>query len=241
MIDKIYILNLPAEQERLKYCRDRLLDRNVPKSRIAVWAGKSGSPYGKSRELCEAAADDGFEFFQKVLNAGIHNECYIGYLSQAWNYMRFWRHLIEVQETAILIHDDAMFLRSWRSLCDLFRKLPDDLLMLVLPHSIEEDMKDATGMLLKNLRGNSCQDHAVLYTPAGAEYILERTLARAEFLQLGWIGNLLWTDPVLSVADGVYTLVVKPPIVRGIIELAYASSLHDRSGKVIRSIESTRD
>lgn len=105
----IYILNLPRDTYRYNLCYKNLCAKGVPIQRIHTWVANDDRDYEKTRQVCEAAIADGFLKYQSFLDRGEHDQWNIAIFAQSWNYCRFFRHLIDEQKTALLIHDDVGF------------------------------------------------------------------------------------------------------------------------------------
>lgn len=217
MIDNIYMLNVPEETERLRICTDELHRCGVPTEKIKVWEAKSHKPFAKSRDLCEAAAADGFAFFQIALEIGLHNNCFIGYLAQAWNYFSFMRYIVETNETSILLHDDSYFACAYKDLVKACSELPnqDKFHLASLSVTSGENYELPQWLHSKScweqgLREIDSVDWGVLYSPKGAAFFLERSVSLVEHMFGNWSWAIFWRDITLITHPHIYSLTVAP-------------------------------
>lgn len=252
MLDKVYILNIPNEQHRLKYCRQYLLDQDVPEACIEVFEASTPGKFKSAESFCKKAADEGFAYFQKMLEEQTYQDASIGYLAQGKSYLRFWKHLQDTGETALLLHDDTRLLCKWKDLQHALAKLEEPLSVLVLPASLDLDTWDATSPFVHGLPMGSPHDFAIIYTPAGAEMLINNVINPSS--GMGWMGASMWNVMKIH-SKGVWTLVINPSpdnldnMVKikknvmpgtpawleygccwGIPELSYDSSLHNPDG-----------
>ena len=195
----VYILNLEVEQKRRYMCEGALFAMNAPFKRVKRWIAKDDFEYEKSSDLLRDAINDGFPGFQKCLNNKQQNREGIAIYAQAWNYCRFWRHLVEKNETALLIQDDRKLRRPYPRMLEIFKELigfdPDfeflslwckqEVVHKAFPgrlpfRLISEDSPVAQGIY----ENGACAGHIV--TPKGAEVLLDlipgHSPARVEFV-----------------------------------------------------------
>ena len=119
----IYILNIRSNQKRRYLCEGALFAKETPFERIKHWWAIDDGNYMRTRELCDKAIEDGFPQFQEYLDKGQHNEYGIGMFAQTWNYCRFWRHLIENDEIAVLTQDDRLLGCTYPRLMELYAEI----------------------------------------------------------------------------------------------------------------------
>lgn len=119
----VYILNLEVEQKRRYMCEGALFAMNTPFKRVKRWIAKDDWKYEKSSEVIHAAIRDGFSSFQSYLDNGQQNKDGIAIYTQTWNYCRFWRSLIENNETALLIQDDRRLRASYPRMLEIYKEL----------------------------------------------------------------------------------------------------------------------
>ena len=119
----IYILNIQSQQKRRYLCEGALFAMQTPFKHVKHWWATDDDNFLTTREMCEVAIDDGFHAFQEYLDKGQHNEDGIAVFTQLWNYCRFWRHLIENNETAILIQDDRRMACTYPRLLEIYREI----------------------------------------------------------------------------------------------------------------------
>lgn len=172
MIDKIYILNAADQTERLGHCYRMLKNRKIPDEKIAVWTAKTCQPYKKTRDLCEAAAAEGYKFFEKLLQTKEYNTCNITNLAQTWSHCAFLQHITVSGETAILLYDDQKINCTLSDLENALDVLPDknklDIASLSCDLCYSCQLIEDTCWIES---GRACLDSALLYTPKGAENI----------------------------------------------------------------------
>lgn len=119
----IYILNLEVETKRRYLCEGALLAMDTHFKRIKRWVANDDFEYERSSEVIRAAIEDGFPTFQSYLAKGQQNEGNIACYAQIWNYCRFWRHLVENNETALLIQDDRRFRRPYLRMIEIYKEV----------------------------------------------------------------------------------------------------------------------
>ena len=119
----VYILNLEVEQKRRYMCEGALFAMNAPFKRVKRWIAKDDFEYEKSSDVIRAAIRDGFPSFQSYLDKGQQNKDGIAIYTQTWNYCRFWRYLIENNETAMLIQDDRKLRSPYPRMLEIFEEL----------------------------------------------------------------------------------------------------------------------
>ena len=219
MIDKIYILNIKTEKKRRELCRKYLIEAGVPKNKISIFEASTAEGYTKSRDLCEVAANDGFDFFQAVLNKNLHNQAYIGYLAQAWSYFRFFQHICQTQETAIIMHDDIRLNCRFEDMCTAVEQLPKDFLFAQL-HMVyngltQEDLSKWIPGTIWKKDITRADEFAYLCSSTGAAVVIERAINALDKtgIPLGWFGNFLYNgifERDSTDTEGTYTLLAAP-------------------------------
>ena len=197
----IYILNLPRSTHRLTLCREELCARGIPIEKIHTWVANDDWNYEKTRQVCEAAIADGFPKYQSFLDKGQHNKEGIAIFTQSWNYCRFFRHLIETQKDAVLIHDDMKFDlgMTYESLNEVtdFLHSRDELfyfLSLRIDQKIHTKLTREFGTEHRFVfngvhRNNRSPDTAFVITPQGAELLLSEFEGRFPPRLEVWILN----------------------------------------------------
>ena len=121
----VYILNLKRQWKRRILCQGGLLGAGTPFEKIKIWVANDDRDYNTTYDVVEAAIADGFPKFQEYLVDDRHKSCSIALMAQMWNYCRFWQHLIDQDETAILIQDDRRFGCFYQELLDIHNLLVD--------------------------------------------------------------------------------------------------------------------
>ena len=118
MIDKVYIFTiLPRGRDRANMCLGGLLSNWTPVDRIEMFAGPDHEDYADRKEICEAAAADGFPAFLKWTKDSAHSV-----LAQNWGYCQLFRKIQQNNETAMWLHDDCMLkfqFHRYESLADV--------------------------------------------------------------------------------------------------------------------------
>ena len=211
MIDRIYIINLEHERTRKELCRTHLLKAGVPPEKISVWKASDNTFFPKTRDLCEAAADDGFLFFKKILEENMQNEAGIGYLALLWGNLRILRHICETNETAIVIEDDTKIECQFYDLVNACEMLPKDLLYAQLTSAdiLGEQFKWLPKTpwsygILKDITDT------FLYSPKGALYLLENLVKIIPPIRLGRYGACLRDLSNENKPSNIFTLVMNP-------------------------------
>ena len=211
MIDRIYIINLEHERTRKELCCTHLLEAGVPPEKISVWKASDNTFFPKTRDLCEAAAADGFLFFQKVLEENMQNEAGIGYLALLWSNLRILRHICETNETAIVIEDDTKIECQFDDLVNACEMLPKDLLYAQLTWAdiLGEQFKWLPKTpwsygILKDITDT------FLYSPRGALYLLEKFVEIIPPIRLGRYGACLRDLSNEKQPHNIFTLVINP-------------------------------
>ena len=194
----VYILNLEVEEKRRYLCEGALFAMNTPLKRVKRWIAKDDFAYSKSSDLLRDAIDDGFSGFQKCLDNKQQNREGIAIYAQAWNYCRFWRHLAENKETAMLIQDDRKLRRPYPRKLEIFEELigfdPDveflslwckqEVVHRAFPGRLPFRLISEGSPIAQGIYENgACAGHIV--TPKGAEVLLDlipgHSPARVEF------------------------------------------------------------
>ena len=214
MIDKIYILNLKTERERFIYCHLGLREHGFEGDLIDIWEAKDNFNHFKTANLCQEAADDGFPFFQHLLDTEKNTDCYIAYLAQFWGYLAFLRHVKENNINAILFFDDQEFkcsldaLKNALSLLPNKKKLSAAFLSCVLQD--QENIEFIDNSCWAPFDGRYCLDGAVLWTPRGADIVLDYFSNYKERACEGWFFEILRRNQEHFVDNGFYGLVINP-------------------------------
>ena len=181
----IYILNLPRETHRFSLCHKELCARGIPTEKIHTWVANDDRDYEKTRQVCEAAIADGFPKYQSFLDKGQHNEEGIAIFTQSWNYCRFFRHLIETQKDAVLIHDDMKFdpgmtYATLNEVIDFLHNRDEPFYFLTLrmrkdlSMELEPEFGTENRFVLNGINIHSpSPDTAFVITPQGAELLSE--------------------------------------------------------------------
>ena len=179
MIDKIIVMNLPAETRRRYLCEGALLAKGVPLDRFQIWECIDDKAYEKSQKLCEDASDDKIEQYTKLLDSGMYKHVPIAILAQQWNYFRIMRYIIEKRITAIVMHDDTILGLKFERLQAIISILKNrgnfHLLLLNCfrkPHVLHNELTPicAHSIIMHGICGS--YDLGVIYSPRGANWVL---------------------------------------------------------------------
>ena len=197
MLDGWTILNVRRRVDRRLVGVAQAHFLNIPLKQIHIWEAKDAESLGidDADILLDAIAEDGFPEFRDSKRFKKRRTA-LGRICQLWNVCRFLRHLININETHMLIHDGVKLKRNnwfipsyswWTEIITHLnahaRSKDAEFLALLNGH------RRAHYTLEKNLipieigseilQGISAFDnHARVYSPAGAKLILERILTR---------------------------------------------------------------
>jgi len=198
IIEKTLIMTLEKTPDRLTSCLGALSTVHIPPDTLTPVYGNDDFDYEKSRHMCEAAAADGFEVFEKVLENGEHNRKPISDMTQCWNYLRLWRKVIALNVTCLIIQDDytlaypVVFLDLEHIANDL---APDILILNGSPDYgkfRKEIVRCTDGYGTECVRGIiNNQDMGMLVSPEGAAHL---TAAVSEFYHVPNIGVYSFQD-----------------------------------------------
>ena len=268
-MDKIYILNVKGQIDRLNSCLTSLEKSGFSSEHIDICEAKSCAPYRTTRELCEDAAADGFKFFNNILKNDNYKEYYITYLALTWGYFRFMRHITETGETATLIHDDVVFNCSFQDLKNVWALLPfyDPIVPVfiscLLSHYYDPQiLENNASCWLNGVPGADCIDWAIAYTPESAKFTLDyysnvdvmplgwfATHLRSTFKNLGLIINpkLENLNNIEKINKQIANMLSEKTLTNGALYAAVTptstikSSIHKEDGTVFRSTLETQD
>ena len=214
----IYILNLPRDTHRLTLCHKELCARGIPAEKIHTWVANDDRDYEKTRQVCEAAIADGFPKYQSFLDRGEHNKRNIAIFTQSWNYCRFFRHLIEIQKDAVLIHDDMKFSprMTYASLNEVIdflhnRDEPFYFLTLRVFNTDSERIEVPENPDITYGIYNSSSDTAQVITLEGAEFLLSEFEGYSPPRLEHYLGET-FCHKHLSQNAGIYSVRYRSPI-----------------------------
>lgn len=193
-IDKIYILNVKSQTKRLALTNDALLGQGVPASKIEVFEATDRADFSGVQAIVADGIENGFAYFQALLENDFIKNCYVGYLANAYSYLRFWKHIQVAEENALLIHDDMMIHCTWQELQTACNELDDYAKLCVFSVGPEFQFAELwTGQtpLIQGLKTGSPHDFAILYSHKCAKEMLE-VLHLDALSETGWMGESIW-------------------------------------------------
>lgn len=241
-IDRVSILTLEKHDWRSYICMGGLLARFVPWDLIHIHYGDDAADFSGARVVCEAAADDGFPIFQRLLDSGWHRNLSVAIVAQFWSYMQMFRESADKNITTFWIHDDYLLNHEWRDyqvLVDSVSRMGD--WRFILPGywnregvEILETSEVGSNGVIKASHGilGGC-DVGFIFSPDGAKYFLD-----IKEFGFSFETHILHLSDTVPFLDGAYTVTSGwsiAPIVEG---LHLGSTIHDvkeieRSGKWI--------
>lgn len=193
----VYILNIPSNTKRRYMCEGALFAMEFPFANVKHWVAIDDWCYKLTSDMLRDAIEDGFPAFQKYLDKGQQNEYNIGTFTQTWNYCRFWRHLIENNETAMLIQDDRKIKSTHSEMTEILENIlefdPEFMFMSLWSKGIEDKflpirwISDGSPIAHGIYACGACAGHIV--TPKGAEWLIENVIGyfppRVEYAVIG--------------------------------------------------------
>ena len=193
---QVFILNLPRLENRKLECINSLIEFGVPAEDINVWSAKDHIDYATVADVCRDAVREGHTMFRNVISCQPDDNADTnkGYMAQSWNYLRFYRHIIENNiEISMLIQDRRKLTIPYSELQGIVSDILDynpnfHLLTLGSGHSpslvVKEDLR------VKNGISAFASDWCTVISKAGAKYLYES------------YGNFLTNGPECYIHDG---------------------------------------
>ena len=124
----VIVLNLERAEGRRKAFQGAASQRSIPQDAIHFNKGKDHQDYDNDfSPIIKAAAEDGFPYIEcygKGLSGGGIQQT-PGTLCQIWNYCRIFRHMVETDQTALVIHDDRMITIDYQDLLGMWDYLKE--------------------------------------------------------------------------------------------------------------------
>lgn len=177
--------NLDRQPERHLYMRGMLRGLGAEEEQIVRLASKDSQAYSNSKsEVCKAAMQDGFSFFEAPLRKlELFPRSHPGEFAWLWTYCRSLRHIIDSGKISLLMIDDFTLRRTWWEFRDLVGSVDDPLKILQVESwfPYEEEVYEDIIVPPRYLRrynnelyygllgaGDSC----LIFSPAGAELML---------------------------------------------------------------------
>ena len=107
----VICLNLERAKDRFNAFRGAASQRGIPADKLYFKVAKDARDFDDDfSALIKGAADDGFPFVE-CYGQGISDDVIQqtpATMSQAWNYCRMFRHIIETGRDTMILHDDRM-------------------------------------------------------------------------------------------------------------------------------------
>ena len=222
MIDKFTILNVKQKNDKLNWCRQSLLDIGVPDHMIEVFPAKYWKDYGSLENIVDAAVADGFEFFGNLTyqeDFGSQQR-HLGQLCQTWSYVSFYRHLTELDQTHIFMHDDMHITVDFDTLLSAIEKIPDreNLMFAYISKFIDKPISpdqiiDYKNPWIKSLSDRSEWDCVKIYTPKSASILLEK-FDTITWIGEGWFMVIIWYvyQDYFKKCGNIYELAINPEL-----------------------------
>jgi hypothetical protein len=208
-IDKVYIFTiLPRGKDRANMCLGGLLTLHTPSEKIEIFVGRDHEEFKTRRDICNAAADDGFPEFLKFADTDAEHAV----LAQNWSYCQLFRQIQQNNEIAMWMHDDTALRFHFGRYESLTHKLKNSdanfkcLALAGEAHFLEwNDVPTHNGLLHKGLpRGAG--DYCNIITPRFSEWIFDSSyLKTRRFHQYeNWLSDEI--SGKNKVPDGFYTI-----------------------------------
>lgn len=164
---------------------------HIPPAETHIWEAKDHVEMNIKDvpTLLDAIADDGFP--------DLHDETrydpkHLGRICQLWNICRFLRHLIEINETHMFIHDGVLLTREnnfipmyqwWKDIVHYLEKAGNlngyKFLFLTNGHPTSQYPLSSKPIVVGSIISHGIRNFnnfARIYSPAGAEFVLQRIL-----------------------------------------------------------------
>ena len=195
-IHEILVLNLKDRMDRYYSVYGALHAAGTPIERIQRWNAIPASDYENIEALVDAAVKDGFPEFKTLLE----NKKFSPRLAkgaQFWSYCQMLRYIAEKNIVAAILYDDR-YITNWSQLAAVYcyikeieRDLPGKVELTILQLEYYHDFTNQIvniyahpdkysrpyPMMPYILQGPlGASENAMLYTPEGAKFFLEKLL-----------------------------------------------------------------
>ena len=180
-LNKAMYINLDSQPERNFYMRAMLTGMDCSLDSIIRFSAKAGKNYPDKESICEAAAADGFPFFE-----GIWEKTWmtLSCLGLQWSWCAALRAIAEDEDITLLMVDDYTLRKEWWKFRELVGCIDEDLKILQVaqwyPHLEDEGLAKLVRPRfirhyneLLNYGFNGAGDGIMIYSPAGAEMMLQ--------------------------------------------------------------------
>ena len=251
-IDAVYILNLGRLKDSRIWCYNGLIESGCPEDIIETFPAIDNEIYKTARDLVDAAAEE-FPIFSSLIGRTAD----IAHLSQCWSKLRWYRHLIENDQTAMLIQDRRYLTISYQELLesmDLLKQSDPDFLYAVLDYAMDSAITDIrwvpNSLWIHDIDHVGQADWGQVVTPAGAEFIISNfDFSHTIFLEWFRHTHSLGNEHIYILAgnteNGKWTVeVARQKIVAEGYEFfslrsnsELPSSVYDKTGKIRRKAE----
>ena len=207
-IDKVYIFTIfPRGQDRANMCLGGLLSLHTPPEKIAFYVGHDHEEFETRKNLCNAAADDGFPQFLKFAETNSSHAV----LAQNWSYCQLFRHIQQNNETAMWMHDDCMLRFNFSRYEEITKTIVSEdpafkcLALGSGTRLIEWDQYPSYAPLLHKGLPRGAGDYCNIITPRFSDWI-----SNSSYLKEGSHQFEVWIINEISmknkVPDGFYTI-----------------------------------
>lgn len=201
-IDIVLVLNLKSRPDRLWSVFGALTVAGVPLNIIKRWDAIPGSNYESFSEIANDAVKDRFPEFEQIfeiedersennLAKDITDQLAINILTQRWSYCQMLRYLIDNQLSGLILYDDR-FIKNWDIISTTYNILrlaqPNNKKLILQLDYYNASSCNQDGFLnpVPYNQGNyvyyilegpiTSSENAMLYSPEGAEFMLNELL-----------------------------------------------------------------
>ena len=207
------ILNLAFRTDRKFVCAGNLASRGVPRKLVKFHQAIWGGDFSNSKEMWDAAADDGFPYLRGHWENKPGSFCYI------WGTLRIIRYIASDEfpyPFGYYNQDDRFLAMEYPELLEICQRLEASMhsfrMLQLSPHTNIE-LEGKTVPSVAGLPNVSCNIHkdgdsGLIFTKRGAEYFL-KTFRSCPF----WIEGLT----VFKDNSGCFS-VIEPVVVGGFLE-----------------------
>ena len=195
-IHEILVLNLKDRMDRYYSVYGALHAAGAPEEKIKRWHAMPASDYKDTAALVDAAVKDGFPEFQTLLENNKFSPR-LAKGAQFWSYCQMLRYIGQEHRVTVILYDDR-YITNWSQLAgvycymkeienDLHPKVEFNILQLEYYHDFTNQIVNIYAhpdeysrpypMMPYILQGPlGASENAMLYTPKGAKFFLEKLL-----------------------------------------------------------------
>ena len=180
-LSKVVYINLDSQPERNFYMKSMLTGMGWPIDAIIRFPAKAGQDYTSKSSICDAAAADGFPFFKDFFW-----QCKgktIEGIGLQWSWCAALRTITEGEDITLLMMDDYTLRQTWDKFKNLVGSIDEDLTILQVtqwyPHFEDWDKPVLPPRHIRHYNAllnygfNGAGDGITIYSPAGAEMMLQ--------------------------------------------------------------------